>query len=286
MLDGLIALRAFADTGTMARAALRLRVTQSAVSKRIQSLEDRLGRSLVEPIGRRVRLTTEGERLLAEAEPLLHQLAEVLEPVSATDTPIRVAASHSLLASWLPKALIRARDAVPGVTLDIRVHRGPAVLEWLRSGDLDLAICAEGDADPALRSEVLVSEEMVLIPSRLVRFTPMSGAVVPVLTIEPQSLTWQALALRIRRRAEAWGWSVTPAHTIESFPAVIQLARAGFGHGLVPLPLAMEAGVGDACIRFPPPGLDRSIVVVARRRTWERDSVRRFVDALRVAILP
>lgn len=281
MIDDLHALRALAETGTMARAGVRLRVTASTVSKRIQALEDQLGRPLVEPTGRRVRLTPEAERLLREAEPLLLQLAEVLSPPGIGPARIRIAASHSLLASWLPAALKAAAACVPELSLDLRVHRGPAVLEWLRSGELDLAVCAEGDADPALRTEALAREEMVLVPAAGQPFTP--AGVVPVITIEPHSLTWQALAPRIRRRAAGWGWSVEPAHTIESFPAVVQLARAGFGHGLVPRPLAEFAGV-EGLLSFPAPGLWRDIVVAGRRRTWDRGAVCAFLDALRTAV--
>lgn len=277
MLDELEALRALRDTGTTGRAAVRLRITQSAVSKRIHALEARVGQGLVEPVGRRVRLTPAADRLLAEAEPLLQRLAEVVAGPAEAPRALRVAASHSLLASWLPAALFHAAG---GVGLDLRVHRGPAVLAWLRSGELDLAVCAEGEPDPSLVTLPLREEEMVVVPAGLVPIRP--EGVLPVLTIEPHSLTWAALSGRIRRRGREWGWTVTPTHTIESFPAVVQLAVAGFGHGLVPLPLALAAGVpAEACLPFPGEGLHRSIVAVGRRRTLARPAVAALVDGLR-----
>ena len=279
MLTELEALRALKETGTTGRAAVRLRITQSAVSKRIRALELRVGRPLVEPVGRRVRLTAAADHLLAEAEPLLRRLAEVVAGPTEERRPLRVAASHSLLASWLPAAL---QAAAAGVELDLRVHRGPAVLEWLRAGELDLAVCAEGEPDPSLVTIPLADEPMVLVPSGMRAFTPVG--VVPVITIEAHSLTWAALSPRIRRQAGAWGWSVDPVRTIESFPAVVQLARAGFGHGLVPLPLALAAGIPPGlCIPFPGEGLARRIVAVARRRTLTRPAVAGLVERLVVA---
>jgi DNA-binding transcriptional LysR family regulator len=283
MLDELDALRALRDTGTTGRAAVRLRITQSAVSKRIKALEERVGRPLVEPAGRRLRLTPAAEVLLAEADPLLQRLGEVLAGGVDGVRTLRVAASHSLLASWLPAALHAALARTPGVDLDLRVHRGPAVLEWLRAGDLDLAVCAEGDPDPSLAIVPLGDEPMVIVPSGLVPF--VREGVVPVITIEPHSLTWSVLAGRIRARSPRWGWTVAPVRTIESFPAVVQLARAGFGHGLVPLPLALAAGVpAEVCVPFPGRGLHRTIVVVARPRTLDRPAVGAFVDALRAEV--
>ncbi len=280
MLDELDALRALNETGTTGRAAIRLRITQSAVSKRIRALEARVGYPLVEPAGRRVRLNPAAEHLLAEAEPLLHRLAEVLTGPDSARPTLRVAASHSLLASWLPAALAHA---AAGVDLDLRVHRGPAVLEWLRSGELDLAVCAEGTPDGSLVTLPLLDEAMVLVPSGLTPFVP--SGVVPVITIEAHSLTWAALTPRIRRRADSWGWTVAPTRTIESFPAVVQLARAGFGHGLVPLPLALAAGIPrDCCLPFPGLGLHRRIVAVARQRTLLRPAVAALVERLAAAV--
>jgi len=278
MLDELEALRALDETGTTGRAAVRLRLSQSAVSKRVHALEARTGLSLVEPVGRRVRLTPEGRRLVDEAGPLLRRLAELLTSPAVARGHLRVAASHSLLASWLPAVLAVAASGA-GVELDLRVHRGPAVLEWLRSGELDVAVCAEGDADPSLVVVPLVEEEMVLVPSGLGTIE-LRGAV-PVLTIEPHSLTWAALGPRLVRRERGWGIRLVPTQTLESFPAIVQLARAGFGHGLVPRPLAVAMGVPDgALVPLPAPGLRRAIVVVARHRTLERPAVRAFVEGL------
>ena len=56
---------AIADNAGVARAAARLNLTQSAASRQIQALENELGVQLFARIGRNVRLTREGEDLLA-----------------------------------------------------------------------------------------------------------------------------------------------------------------------------------------------------------------------------
>ena len=70
MFANLEALAALAKEGTMSRAALVLKISQSAVSKRIHSLEDELGRTLLEARGRRVHLTPFACRLLETSQPL------------------------------------------------------------------------------------------------------------------------------------------------------------------------------------------------------------------------
>ena len=64
MLDQLEALRALKEEGTTARAAVRLRLTQSAISKRIDALEAEVGAPLIEAHGRGCRLTPAGEALV------------------------------------------------------------------------------------------------------------------------------------------------------------------------------------------------------------------------------
>jgi DNA-binding transcriptional LysR family regulator len=68
------ALAALSELGTMTRAATRLRITQSAVSKRIAALEGHLGQSLIEPAGRGVRLTSHSVRLLDKTSPFMASL--------------------------------------------------------------------------------------------------------------------------------------------------------------------------------------------------------------------
>ena len=62
---------AVADAGGFHRAAAELQLSQSAVSQHIRRLEKALGKPLVEPDGRRARLTQAGEALLAEARQIV-----------------------------------------------------------------------------------------------------------------------------------------------------------------------------------------------------------------------
>ena len=78
MIENLETLLTLARTGTMMEASTELRITQSAVSKRISSLERYYSRKLIQKKGRRVELTQHGQRLVDKVTPLLS------EPVSYT----------------------------------------------------------------------------------------------------------------------------------------------------------------------------------------------------------
>src|SRR4051812_30337079 len=79
MLSNLEALEALQKEGTMGRAGTRLRLTQSAISKRIAALEEHLGEALVAKEGRNVVLTPRAERLLQRLSPLTAELRAALQ---------------------------------------------------------------------------------------------------------------------------------------------------------------------------------------------------------------
>ena len=70
-------LLALAQTGSFVRAADRLFITQSALSRSIQGLEEELGGKLVDRIGKRNELTPLGHDVVARARSIIHEAAEL-----------------------------------------------------------------------------------------------------------------------------------------------------------------------------------------------------------------
>lgn len=100
MLEGIDALTALARFGTVSEAAVRLRLTQSAVSKRIQALQRAVGVRLIERTGRRVRLTAPAVDLLERARPLVADLRALTSPMHATSSEFSIALADSIASSW------------------------------------------------------------------------------------------------------------------------------------------------------------------------------------------
>ena len=113
MLDGIEALIALEKFGTVSEAATRLRLTQSAVSKRIHALQHTVGYKLVEPHGRRVRLTAPGLRLLERARPLVAELRALAGPAEGgAVASLSMVLGDSIAASWGPAVIRRALSEV------------------------------------------------------------------------------------------------------------------------------------------------------------------------------
>jgi len=278
MIDKLEALAALHATGTMGQAATSLRLTQSAVSKRIAALEAEVSTPLLERDGRRVRLTQEALRLLDEARPLLASLREVLHAQRAQPRAVvRIGATDSLLASWFPGALRAALDRLPGLRVELHAHRGPTLLERLRSGDYALGFCPASVGDHELVVREVAREAMVIVPAGL---EPLPRAlVVPVWAIETRSLTWEAIASRLGRLKRSAGFALEVTSRLETFTALVQVARAGFANALVPVGVALDLGVPlDRIVRLP--GLSRPIAAVGRRKGLDQPAVRALLAEL------
>jgi DNA-binding transcriptional LysR family regulator len=275
MLDGIDALVALETFGTVSEAATRLRLTQSAVSKRLAALGSALGFRLVVPDGRRLRLTPRAVELVERARPLVAELRGLSKPTRLdARASFSVALADSIASSWGP-AVVRAalRDARE-VDVDLHAHRSVLVVESVRLGRYDVGMCTESTSTSDLVARVLVDEPMVLVSSAL---SPKLDRGLPLITIEPTSATWRAIhpQLRLRHERLLSGALVF----VESFGAVVQMTRAGFGNGLVPLGLARDARLPPRSLR-PLGGVARRVSLLSRKSTSQQPAFVALADAL------
>jgi DNA-binding transcriptional LysR family regulator len=266
MWEELAALVALRREGSTARAATALRITQSAVSKRISALQARIGVPVVERRGRGLILTPAGEELVVELEPRLQALRELVERHRQDRRRLRLGCAESLLAGQLPAALVRA-SAAASLELELHAHRGAVVLERVRAGSLELGISVDPQVDD-LDLAILVEEPMALVPAH----APLDQA----WTIETASLTWAALERPLARHYP----QLAITGRLESFVPLIRLAEAGLAPALVPAGLACSLGVAAR----PLPPLHRRIALFGRRRAMERPEVQRLTQGLRQSL--
>ena len=142
-------LRYFASVaahGSFSRAASYLHLTQPAVSRQVQSLEEELGLALLLRTSNTVSLTAAGEVFYEEARDLLARADQAIRRVRPQKerAVLRVAYVASLVAGILPRAIQRFEAAAPQVRLEL-FDSTPREIGKRASGDgLDLAILAQG----------------------------------------------------------------------------------------------------------------------------------------------
>jgi DNA-binding transcriptional LysR family regulator len=162
-------LRAFCaavDLGGMGRAAQRLHVSQPAVSKRVKSLEQLVGATLLERSPRGVAMTAAGERLYAHARRVLADLDElegVLEQIRGRSETVHLAISHTAAEVLMPKALVLMRRQT-SAAVEVVVANSRVVKHMIAKGEADVGVAAflNGETVTESASVPLIDDEIVI----------------------------------------------------------------------------------------------------------------------------
>jgi len=153
-------------TRSFVRAAEHLNVSQTTVSARIRSLEERLGRPLFFRNKNGATLTPAGEQFLRYA-PMFVQLWErarhqVAVP-SGSRAILAIGGELSLWQPWLPNWLLWMRRTAPDIALRVQVGSAEALTSQVADGVLDIAVMYAPQQRPGSRVELLLEEKLVLV---------------------------------------------------------------------------------------------------------------------------
>lgn len=130
-----------AEAGSFTTAADQLGYAQSTVTTQIKQLEDELGCLLFERLGRTLKLTEEGRKLLDYAGKMLELEREILTEVTAEKEPsgiLNLGISESLCYERLPKILMEFRKSFPKVEIRLQFITLESYPDLLRKGELDM----------------------------------------------------------------------------------------------------------------------------------------------------
>lgn len=280
MLDGIEALIALEKHETVSQAALSLRLTQSAVSKRLQALQQELDIKLIEPDGRRLKLTPEAHQFLNKAKPLLIELKNLSLNTDSKGQQISqfsLALSDSIAGSFGPKVINQTLRSFKNLKLDLHVHRSLMLLENVTLGKYQLGICTSNDNRKDLASYHLVHEPMVLLHAEN-KNKPNRN--LPLITIEENSATWKSIGVNIKKEhASLFSNSII---YVESFLAVYQMTKVGLGNGLIPLGLCKELLIKKK--HYKKLKVTRPVSLVTRKTVAQLDIFNPFFEELKLNI--
>jgi DNA-binding transcriptional LysR family regulator len=162
----LAAFCAVVERGSFSQAAERLGVTQPAVSLQVRSLEERLGRQLLDRSGRRVEPTEAGRRVYEGALRVLQAEQRLLDEAAAEDE--RLTGTLSLGASTgpggrlVPLLLCEFAQAHPALHVALSIFDTQTVISLVAERELELGIVGAARRAKGLTFEPLVRDEIVL----------------------------------------------------------------------------------------------------------------------------
>src|SRR5712691_7869255 len=152
--------------GTMTAVARATGYGTSAISQQLAVLEQEVGVKLVEPDGRRVRITPAGRRLLQHADGILAAVEAARVDLREPDSPVRVASFASAISAvLLPVAGQLAGQ--PRTRLTIEEREPDEVVERLQDDHIDLGVVYDYSARPRFlpdgQATVLIGNEPVYL---------------------------------------------------------------------------------------------------------------------------
>jgi DNA-binding transcriptional LysR family regulator len=254
--------------GTMRAVADRLQYGTSAVSQQVAALEREVGTALIEPYGRRVRLTPAGRRLAEHAERILAAVAAAEADLSDDAAPhgdLRVAGYSTALRRWLLPVAAEIRRSHSRVRLELQEREPTEVRQLLAHDLIDVGLIYDYSLVPAGDEE-----------SRTLLWTTPMVLAVPAddLPLDAISTASDLAVLRGRswicnsrgrdddelasRLCGLDGWRPNIRHRADSLELVIDMIAGGHGVAVVPADAPKVAGVRQVPI----------FAVTAERRTW------------------
>lgn len=242
-IDALRLLVTVADTGSFTKAADRLSYTQSAVSRRIASLERQAGGPLFERLPRGVRLNPAGHALHRHAVEVLERLARAEHELGAIHAgrggALRVGAFATANIFLVPAALRAFTEARPDVEVTVVEGRSGTLMRRLAEGALDLAVVSDypSGLPPAegVTTTALLDDELFVA---LRRGHPLAGAgTIDLRDLRGEVWLQDAPADSPTMLADAWaraGFRPRKVIRIAEWAGKFGYAAAGLGVALVP----------------------------------------------------
>ena len=159
---------AVADADTWSAAAAAVGVSPSALSQGLAELERRIGVALFESVGRRRVLRETATPVLDHARQVVALTTDLVDWAERIRTGrqgrIRVGMIDIAAVVHVPHVLRQMREEHPDVDLLLRVAPSASLLDDLRDGEIDLAVCVEPSAPrPGIEFEPLLDEALVVI---------------------------------------------------------------------------------------------------------------------------
>lgn len=170
-LNLLVALEALLDEASVTRAAVRLNLSQSAVSATLDRLRHTFNDPILVRAGNRMELTSLARRLQGPLKAALASVQATLDVPREFDPAKSVFHARLALSDYgglllLPTLYRLLREDAPGFTIEVLPKYPDEVLTRLPTGDIDLATAAEAPQRPGLFSTPLVHERFVVAVRR------------------------------------------------------------------------------------------------------------------------
>jgi DNA-binding transcriptional LysR family regulator len=238
-------LRAFvaiAESGTFTAGALRVHVTQAAISMQIRQLETEIGAKVFVRAPRHVILTEAGEQLLRRARHILREhdaaLDEIAELAGAERGRLRIgSASAMVLTEQLPMILKELRKQHPAAEIAVTSGTSEVLVDQILAGETDIAFVSLPVDVRGIKTERLSDDQLVAIASP--RHKLAKQRTISAYTLAGERLILGERGGNTRRLIDQFfaqaGVTLRVAMELSRQQAIKRMVEEDMGVGIVPL---------------------------------------------------
>jgi DNA-binding transcriptional LysR family regulator len=285
-LSHLRTLTEVAACGSFSQAALKLGVTQPAVSLQIRNLERRLSIRLIERVGKRAMPTAAGIDLLESARRIEAEAGAAVARMQAYHQGklgrVRMGAGATACIYLLPRVLAALRAAHPGLEITIVTGNTADLSRAVEDNTLDLAFVTLPVSRRALAVREILDDPLVAV------FPPAD--VIPRRTLGPRHFADKTLILyerggMIRAIIDRWfasaGVPAKPAMELGNVEATKSLVAAGLGCSILPsVAVARKDRDRPLLVRDLAPALSRKLGLILRQDKVLDPALRTTIKAI------
>ncbi|HEX3083243.1 MAG TPA: LysR family transcriptional regulator [Pyrinomonadaceae bacterium] len=238
---------AIAESGTFTAGAVRVHVTQAAISMQIRQLENETGAQLFVRAPRRVILTEAGEKLLERAYVILREHDAALEEMAALTGAhkgrLRIGSASAMVsADPLPQILRELKQMHEAVETSVSSGTSESLVQQVLAGELDVAFVSLPVDARGIQTELLSEDYLVAIASRHHKLA--SQKVVSAYALAGEKLILGERGGNTRRLIDQFfaQAGVTPKVIMElsRLAAIKRMVEEDMGVGIVPLQSVQE----------------------------------------------
>ena len=283
-IDDLRAVVQVADDTGFGKAAATLRLTQSALTRRLQKVEEELGARLFDRSTRQVRPTAIGNEFLPAARRILNEyersLGGIRDVIAKRRGLVTMTSLMTVAYGVLPAVLSGFNDRYPKIQVRLLDDTGDRIAEHVKSGDAEFGVDMEHAADPDLSFEPLLTEPYVVAcrPTH-----PLAGSN-PIEWEDMQNhrLAVLGAASGIGRQLDAANRSGQWLFEVQHLSTLMGLIGDGRVAGIVPaLVLGAHRGADLVSRPLADQGASRRIGVIRRRGAAMSPAARSLLDHVR-----
>jgi DNA-binding transcriptional LysR family regulator len=266
-------------------------LTQSAITRQIQGMEERLGVRLFERTTRSVRLTPAGAALHARSGAILSEVNDAVSALKSgfhlSPETLRVGIARTIGLAYLPGFFRRFQAKFPRVQLHVSHESSAFILAAVESGELDAGIVA---APPQLSRGIQVThrfndEFVAIVPPGLKLAGPARQVSPAALPDIARNQRWLSISEQTNTgtRLKAWlerhGVKLEVALHADSFDFIVNLVSLGLGASIVPhRVLALHPNRRPVQRITMNPKFSRELIVLVRRQQQLPHALAGFIE--------